>query len=767
MRKIILLSVLFLMFGCATSQKSEPELKPTTTKNLPQQLSQEEALAAFAKLYGFARYFHPTHEAMEVDWDKFLIYGVEQIKMSDTTELVKTLNQIFEPIADGMIVYHNHLKPNIQVPQPMPNQQLKMWQHLGLGDDSLAHYASNRLGDIPETHNNAIFTYLAGDNFKGKYYKLTAKVKVENTGPKLGGRLILSAYDGRGTEVTNDYKNLPLIDDFGWRTQRVTGKLGQSTAYIMLGAELIGPGQIWTDDYEMQLSTDGESWEQVKIPNHQFDQSDNELPAAKWRSMNEDFYSYEVINDAGNNVMKITAKGQPIAGQVLPLEKYQYTTKELALNEHLSVHLPITVWEGPENYISASFIKLQEILSAIDTPNLSADSEIVRLANVIKLWNVIQHYYPYFDVVDTNWEDLLIPALKQASYDQSPNQHYLALAQVMAQTKDGHGIIYFRSEPVFTGVPLKVLMIEDQLVVVGSQIDNIFKGDVITVVNGMDVKDYVADQMTYVAGSPHLTELRTLNQFGYGVAGTTIDLQLKRGPIEFNHTHTRDGVDASTTNMFHNRLDYYDFPDIEELKPGIFYVNLATTTKQDFKDHKTKLAQAKGIVFDKRWDGKQPKSQITLSAIRDLLPHLITAEVSSPTWLTPVYTQPNQAAMQFKESSWNISPAEPYFTGKKVFINTPAVVSQGETFTSFIDHYELGELVGENTAGCNGNANFINLFGGYRAMFTGMKVIKHDQSQLHLIGFEPDHPVKRTLSGIINKEDELLNKALAVLENDH
>lgn len=764
MKLVSLFLSIFLLVACQSSTNTKPD-STSEGKTISQKVyPQEQAMAAFAKLYGYARYFHPTDHAMIVDWDKFLIYGIDKIKANNSLSLDQLLNQIFEPLSDNLMVYNNSFKPIIESPTPLSGQQLKMWQHLGLGDDSPAHYASNRLGDIPDNYTNPIFAYLAGEQYKGKYYKLIAKVKVEGINEQMGGRLFLSAYDARGTEVTNDFKKLPLIDDKGWRTQRVTGKLNESTAYIMLGGELIGPGQMWLDDFEMQISIDGETWDAVTIPNHQFDQSDESLPASDWRASTESFYTYQLSKEGDNNVMSITSKGNPIPGQLSPLDDYRYTAIQKAINDEFSVHLPITVWSGPEKSTSASFIKLQEILAAIDTPNLTADDENVRLANVIKLWNVIQHYYPYFDVVDVQWEDLLIPSLKQASYDQSPNQHYLALSQLLAHTKDGHGVIYFNSEHVLTGIPLKVSLIEGELVVVGSEIDAIRKGDLITHVNGLDAKDYLTEQMSYVSGSPHLTELRTLNQFGYGESGTDISLVLKRGQLEMAHTHTRESTDTGKTNMFFNRVDSLDLPDLEELEPGIFYVNLQTTSKKDFDDHKTKLTHAKGIIFDKRWDGKMPQEQPTVSEIRDLIPHLTKTTVSSPTWLTPVYTKPDQVDTFLKESGWDIAPAEPYFSGNRVFINVPSVVSAGETFTSFIDHYELGELVGENTAGCNGNANFTNLIGGYRVMFTGMKVIKHDKSQLHLIGFEPDYPVKRTIKGIMNNQDELLEKALAVIK---
>ena len=45
-----------------------------------------ERLETFNKLYGYVKYFHPSDEAANLDWDAFSIYGVEQILKSENKE---------------------------------------------------------------------------------------------------------------------------------------------------------------------------------------------------------------------------------------------------------------------------------------------------------------------------------------------------------------------------------------------------------------------------------------------------------------------------------------------------------------------------------------------------------------------------------------------------------------------------------------------------------------------------------------------------------
>jgi C-terminal processing protease CtpA/Prc len=83
---------------------------------------------------------------------------------------------------------------------------------------------------------------------------------------------------------------------------------------------------------------------------------------------------------------------------------------------------------------------------------------------------------------------------------------------------------------------------------------------------------------------------------------------------------------------------------------------------------------------------------------------------------------------------------------------------------SFIEHYKLGEIVGQPTAGTNGNVNPFDIPGGCRISWTGMKVLKHDGSQHHLIGIQPTVPVIRTLQGVVQGRDEFFERAVELVQ---
>ena len=91
-------------------------------------------------------------------------------------------------------------------------------------------------------------------------------------------------------------------------------------------------------------------------------------------------------------------------------------------------------------------------------------------------------------------------------------------------------------------------------------------------------------------------------------------------------------------------------------------------------------------------------------------------------------------------------------------------ISYAESIMGIVEHYRLAEIVGQPTAGANGNINPFHLIGGYRINWTGMKVLKHDGSQHHLIGIRPTVAVTTTIQAVREGRDQYIEKALGLIK---
>jgi len=195
-------------------------------------------------------------------------------------------------------------------------------------------------------------------------------------------------------------------------------------------------------------------------------------------------------------------------------------------------------------------------------------------------------------------------------------------------------------------------------------------------------------------------------------------------------------------------------PKLHEIRPGVFYVDVTRLSQQEFDEALPRLTQAKALVFDARgYPTIAPK----------WLTHLSPKPLPSALWNIPKQHRPDHTDVEWMTDHWNLQPAEPQLTTNRVFLTDGSAISYAESLMGIVEAYRLGEIVGEPTAGTNGNICLVDLPLGYRMVFTGMRVLKHDGSRHHGVGIQPTVRVDQTIQGIRDGRDEQLERALALL----
>jgi C-terminal processing protease CtpA/Prc len=89
-------------------------------------------LTAFAKLYGYVRFFHPSDQAAKTDWEAFAIAGASKIEdAASTAELIGRLQQMFQPIAPTVRIFASGARPQALV---FPaGAEIVRYEHNGVG----------------------------------------------------------------------------------------------------------------------------------------------------------------------------------------------------------------------------------------------------------------------------------------------------------------------------------------------------------------------------------------------------------------------------------------------------------------------------------------------------------------------------------------------------------------------------------------------------------------------------------------------------------
>jgi C-terminal processing protease CtpA/Prc len=110
-----------------------------------------------------------------------------------------------------------------------------------------------------------------------------------------------------------------------------------------------------------------------------------------------------------------------------------------------------------------------------------------------------------------------------------------------------------------------------------------------------------------------------------------------------------------------------------------------------------------------------------------------------------------------------LPPRSPRIRGEVVFLTNAEAISFAESVLSLVEAYGLGRIVGQPTAGANGTVNPFDLPGGFLVGWTGLKVLKPDGRQLHLVGIQPTVTVERSIAAVRGGKDEYLEKALQLI----
>jgi len=711
-------------------------------------------IETFVRLYGYARWFHPSDEAQEINWDKFAVLGVQKVEnVKSAEELRDTLFRLFSPIVQGLQIYKTNQPEKFNrdfLLSPDPNAKPVTWQHHGvyLNERSNIYKSARTNKSKPNVSSDVAIVckvFINPSHLQGKEVKFSGYFKNENQN-KEGAKLFVQYI------LQNDSKiHDALIESQDWKKHELTVKIPENSNVVAYGLWIVGDSKVSADDLEF-LANNAGKWETADAVNMGFENGTiDESRADDWKTMNMKHCTFEVTDKesySGKYNLKLTFDFTGKMFDRIP-QFGEFINEPIGSNLTCVVPLVLLI-NDDATYPKTETSSLTRLKSEINSINYGNEfNPQVNLASILIAWNVLQHFFPYFDVIDTDWNKVLGETLKSTLENKRKKDFFVTLSQMFAKIDDGHGIVY--GEQMYH-LPIRAEFIENKIVITASNNTEFKRGDIIKTIDGKQVMEVLDEAEKIISGSPQLRRHRALNILGSKFDSGETHLVIERDGKEQNVT-----VSISRSgSMFFNPIDErkYLSEKIIEIEPEIYYINMTNCTENDFDQKLDILANAKAVIYDQRGGSRLNFFHIA--------PYLIEKPVNSAWWNVPQTVYPDRKEVEFSKSNWSIQPKQPFFKSKTIIINVPSVVSSGETMMSILDHYNLATTVGEPTAGCNGNINTIILPCGYSAWFTGMKVLKHDGSQLYLEGFQPDYPVNKTIQAIREGRDEYLEKALEI-----
>jgi C-terminal processing protease CtpA/Prc len=731
-------------------------------------------LHAFAKLYGYVRFFHPSDEASALAWDRFAVLGVGLVKDApDAAALRARLEELFAPIAPTVRIYtEGPAAPTPWTPGDTAGLELVAWQHLGvnLGSTGSGAYSSLRLNrsiqvPAPGQGFGTVTQGMDATPLRGKRVRLTASARLAPEGREPEAHLWLRVDRPSGMGFFDNMDARPMRST-EWTRGEITGVVDSDAAQVVFGGFLRGVGTLWLDDFALAVEQPDGTWRPVPIENPGFEKGKDALrtrgsggPPVRpggnnWWWATSPGFSYDVTTDqhvGGTHALRIATtmierKGPLFAAHPAPGE-----TVDEALGGGLHALIPIALFSDSAGTLphgdSAALARLDARLDGLAAVALDPTDERTRLGAVIIAWNVFQHFYPYFDLIQVDWNAELDSALAGARTAEDGEAFLHVLERLVARIQDGHGRVFSPKFSPNGAAPVLAQWIEGQAVVTASGVPSVRRGDAVLAVDGTPIADVVREREDRISGSPQWKRWRVMSELTAGRRDTPVRLTLDRAGTR---------VDVTLERGAPQRMREFDRPAITTVAPGVWYVDLDRATWPEIGAVLDSLAAARGVVFDLR--GYPAGNHLILT-------HLLRDANTSQSWMRiPQIIHPDhERPAGYQMMGWQLGPQPPHIGGKVVFLTDGRAISYAESVMGFVEGYHLGEIVGQPTAGTNGNVNPFPVPGGYTITWTGMRVVKHDGSRHHLVGIRPTVPVERTRRAVTEGRDEFLEKALSLI----
>ncbi len=711
-----------------------------------------ENIAAFSRLYGYVRYFHPSDEAALVDWNTFIVQGIKKVRLAgNAKELQTVLEGIFLPIAPTLRIGPSDFVFSDSIHESTDIGSITAWQHRGI-QLGFPPYLSSRINRI-DSANSALLHYISRSgashstsnlDLKSLFFKLSIHAKSSNS----GGQLRLRAWNKNYVAALN--KSVLIDSSSNWKEYVLEGHCDSSTWSVMFEITPNQVTELGIDDVSFELIDSQQAKETLLKEDFENGRSALRISGSLFHASLPTRSSFN-----GSRSLLLQKKNYQMGQLFDQFPRYGEAISKPISNE-LSCHVPLAL-SSKQSEVDYGFHR-QESLQ-MDNHNISVLDESVRMANVIIAWNLIQHFYPYRDAFTGDWEKILLEILNRTRDDKTSFDFYVTFAKMMSGIRDGHCRVKYKPEYKVGYFPFIAELIEDNLVIVHSDDTSLFRpGDKVLAINDESIDAVLRAKRSIISGSQQwqdfvLTHRYDERSFDGGPLNSSAVIVIQRGNdtlIVHCKRNTEDVRKARTIRIPTRQ-------SIEHIGEGIYYVDICQISYTSFMDNFETLNNAHGVIFDCRG---YPSDDVW-----DILAHLTDAPMSTEKLYIPEIIYPDYEGPIGIDSStmWTINQRYPRLKTKVVFLQDKGCISAAELLLAFVRHYKLGHLVGETSAGANGNWNVVDLLGGFNLSFTGMKVLQQDGSPHHVLGIRPDVVVSRTLEGVSAERDEILEAAFKIL----
>ncbi len=395
--------------------------------------------------------------------------------------------------------------------------------------------------------------------------------------------------------------------------------------------------------------------------------------------------------------------------------------------------------------------------------NFDYTDSCFRLLGLFRFWNAIEYYYPYLDILDEAWDEILPYYISQMLEVNDKHGYDLLIASLSTHLHDCHVIYdnyrYLQKEIGWNYAPVTLIQTRDGLAVSDvHEACSLQVGDIPVAVDAVPIEDRIAQVKQYQVVPTSDKLERTVTPYLLSSQHSTIDIDVLRdGEIRSLSVPAYQSVHIPRydTQISHALLEN----NIGLINPNALDEGEIHMIMEEFKD-------TDGLIVDMR---QYPSMNFSY----DFACYLMTGNQQFMELTVPSQAVPGAFLRTANESCYTGYYNQPHLKGYNIYQYDKTIVilmnqhtiSRGETAVLAFTNAENVVTVGESTNGSNGDMTTLPLPDGNQVSFSSLGIYTVDGGQTQRIGLMPDIYVEETIAGLREGRDELIEAAIHYLNN--
>lgn len=693
---------------------------------------QIDNMSSYARVYGVARWFVPSDEAADTDWNKLAVEGVSRVSdCRDSDELADSLESVFDDMIPMLSVDEAPESEAINKYYATDHSDIKpiRWQHFGvdLGPESHDYISrrTNRPYDTKNTSKFAFTGYVRSEESDTDTVRLEVICRAYDSPEPIKGCFHFCTWTNTEEYITPLYRVEPLTEELGQEWEKVTMTLElpdkKSSRYINWGIFPDGEGKMTVQSVRIYTGSgkDIYSLDCTKgydyVGNHcwlgyrtyHYLESEDGLTAICRNEVYKDTESRNLIN--------------------------------LPVADGLYAHIPLLLYDGYDKPVG----KMEE------NQNGEYSEKERNIADIIVMWNVIRYFSPYLSESGMDWDLELKKAVRSVLEGEDGIR---VLKRMLGGLQDAH--IYYPNESIDLRqnvLPAVIAYIEDKAVVLESMDPQLKPGDILVNADKKNVAKYAQEEMTLFSASDH-TSSSWLYQSPMPCDSAEVRCVIKRSGKRLTLNV------PSIPKGYYFQLywqNYYSKGDASRwIDDNICYINLSNTSFTAIGDLLEKRTDDDYVIIDMR---KRTSGFIAREILQYIAPDLVYRNI-------PDYI-PKSSYPEVKNPSYRAEYVSPMCKTPDehiIFLPGPRNISNEEIFLDFVKHRGVGVIIGENSAGISGAINTATLPSGLKVSFSGQRAYSNSgmEEDYYINGVQPHITVPITIDDLRTDTDSQFEEAI-------